>query len=98
MTTHKLTATLLEYEEYLKKGYNCTAKQLEPHEYQNPVVSPESMREHLLWMIHHCVYVLIPSGDINEIIKANRWLGYIQGELRAMREFSIAQLRDHSRS
>lgn len=61
-------------------------------------ITPEAMKRHLRGMIDQCLYKFIPPGHTQDIEKAHRWLGYIQGELRAMGKYSINQMREHSRS
>lgn len=56
---------------------------------------PDPMRRlgHCLWMT---LKMRSPTWDSDDI-KANRWLGYIQGVLNAERIFTILELRDHTR-
>jgi len=56
---------------------------------------PDPMRRlgHCMWMI---TKMRSFDWDSDEI-KANRWLGYIQGVLNAERIFTILELRDHTR-
>lgn len=68
------------------------------------------LRRHLRWMVKECLEVHLkdvrkPAPDLqtaentlNGWHKALRWLGYIQGELRALGDFSIDDLRSHSRT
>lgn len=50
------------------------------------------IQDHLAWMCSQIIMGMV-SGS-----KAHRWLGYIQGELRGMGLYSIAELREHSRT
>lgn len=61
--------------------------------------SPErhslSARCHLLWMCEEGIPGLVREGRIE---KAMRWLGFVQGALWAMGEYSIEKLREHNRN
>lgn len=51
--------------------------------------------EHLMWMCDKAEFEFIPQ---NQVDKAMRWLGFIQGVLCARGVFTLEELRAHSRS
>lgn len=53
----------------------------------------KSRLEHVNWM---CLQVIAFVNDAR-IEKANRWLGYIQGQLQAFDIFTLAELKEHNR-
>lgn len=54
----------------------------------------EQMLSHALWMIQEIKMMLeIPE----KWVKANRWLGYVQGLLSAAKIYTINELRDDNR-
>lgn len=113
MTVKKLKEALTFYDQHLAKmdcevfgehlcRIRCEPKQMSQEQMDKVgFVPPFAVLCHLRWMIEEClIKLLVPGGDSWEsrVNKAMRWLGYIQGELRAMGHFSIARLEDHSRS
>ena len=48
--------------------------------------------QHAKWM---CIYA---EGNIEDEVKANRWLGFIQGWLIAENIYSLDECREHSRN
>ncbi len=74
------------------------AKELSADQYDGDNISKESMMKHLRWMCRKCLDELIPSQNLDNLIKAHAWRGYIQGELRAAGVYTIRELRDHSRA
>jgi 8-oxo-dGTP diphosphatase len=67
------------------------AKQLASYEYEAQEIPRAAMMEHLKWM---CMEIMTGRVRGN---KASRWIGYIQGELRAHGKFNINQLRTQTR-
>ena len=56
---------------------------------------------HLAWMCRRAAEVFVPNaaaGAFDDLRKAATWLGYVQGELRAMKLFSVNELREHNRN
>ncbi len=53
---------------------------------------------HLAWMCRKAVDGFLKTHDWEEFRKAATWLGYVQGELRAMKLYSVRELREHSRT
>ena len=51
--------------------------------------------EHLNWMTYEVLNNIIPEGKID---KAMRWLGFIQGVLHERKDFTLEELKAHSRS
>lgn len=52
---------------------------------------------HLAWMCVRAQTFLIHNNP-EDFRKAATWLGYIQGELRALKLFTVNELREHSRT
>lgn len=61
-------------------------------------VDEKSLRRHLKWMALRALTAFLVDGPTFDLRKAATWAGYIQGELRALGVFSIAQLREHTRN
>src|SRR4051812_31732620 len=99
MTIQHLIDLFKEYDEYLERGYGCEVKELSRLNYLSHKVEDAVMREHLRWLCHETIAMLTTPErfDLKAIMEAMRWLGYVQGELRAMQEFSVNQLREWSR-
>ena len=51
--------------------------------------------EHLAWMCVRCLDNLIPDDQVG---KAMRWLGYIQGVLVSNKRFTLDDVKAHSRT
>lgn len=110
MTTEKLTEVLQFYFDKITDrdkpycgvfcGYEYMVDpiQLPSYMYSRVDLSRLHVACHLAWMCEQCLKVFIPEGPEQDIGKANRWLGYVQGELRAEGVYSITDLREHSRS
>lgn len=86
MTTDKLLEVLRFYRRWIEEVEYVEPRRDEEY--------PDSLR-HVGWMCLHAEEELVPTGRIN---KAMRWLGFIQGVLCARGHFTLAQLREHSRS
>lgn len=59
--------------------------------------SKESALAHCLWMIGEAEKFL-QSGDEESVLKAHRWLGFIQGVLWAFQVFPVDDLKADNRS
>lgn len=59
-------------------------------------IPEETMRRHIKWMCLKGIRFVAEGGQAG-FEKALVWLGYIQGELRAMRKFCVNELRAHNR-
>lgn len=66
-------------------------KELSSQGQENREIDPAAMRSHLKWMCQQILDGMVTGS------KAQRWIGYIQGELRALGIFTIGQLRYHTR-
>jgi hypothetical protein len=84
VTTEKLKSVLEFYQFWLEGRYPCEEC---PDDAAHPA--------HLLWMTTQCLGKFIPAGDVD---KAHRWLGFIQGCLLCGMFFTLAELREHSRT
>jgi hypothetical protein len=90
MSPEKLRSILAFYDEWLdKERHHVDAKK-----HDAPTHWIEKY-QHLRWMCRQCIDVFIPAGEIE---KSMRWLGFIRGVLFERGDFTIEQLRDHSRS
>lgn len=55
-------------------------------------VGETALRNHLAWMCEHILKLVIQ----NEVEKACRWLGFVQGCLYMSSDFTIDDLRTHN--
>jgi hypothetical protein len=80
---------LLEKYERLLTSFN-----LEPvrHPSEATLTSKESGLAHCLWMVGE-IKKFLHEGSEENIKKAHRWIGFIQGTLNAFQVFSVEQLR-----
>lgn len=86
MTTTKLIEVVRFYNHYMDEVRNAIADE---------VPTDPSNYSHLMWMCDRIEFDFVPAGEID---KAMRWLGFIQGCLLCKGDFTLSQLRDHSRS
>jgi len=89
MTKEKIKQVLSHYIEAVLKS--SPPRQLKFEQYRRRDLRGWELRSHLHWM---CLQIL--DGHVTGE-KMHRWLGYIQGELRALRVYSVNELRRHSR-
>lgn len=97
MTNEKLHNVLDTYDVELAH-YNGIAQFNEDQYAGKSRIPSVDVKCHIRWMIHECLTRFIPPGPEHDINKAHRWLGYIQGEMRALGMYTVSELRDHSRS
>jgi hypothetical protein len=88
MTPAKLAQVMNFYDAYLRKEYGA-----DPIQNDEPRTVPE-MFNHLCWMCREVVDKFLPAG---RVIKASRWLGFVQGVLCERGVFTIDELKNHSR-
>jgi hypothetical protein len=88
MTTQKLIQVFQFYANWLDEVKNVVPLQMnhDPCNYA-----------HLAWMCDKSEYEFIPEGP-DGVSKAMRWLGFIQGVLCVRGDFTLDDLRAHSRS
>lgn len=83
-------------------GPEIPAEQLSAALYAEADLPREALCKHLRWMCQRALAVFLPlaekGGGPEKFRKAATWLGYVQGELRAMGLFSITELREHNRN
>lgn len=100
MTIHKLISVLEFYDEWMAGFSGTDPRQFSETDYASAIIPRAVIRRHLRWMIRQTLVTLKTEVPLTRqaIEKAHRWLGYIQGELRAMGDFTVSQLREHSRT
>jgi len=86
MTKEKMIEVLSIYENYLK-GNNL--RRMSDNDWPNR----KDCYAHILYMIPEIKKFI----DENELDKANRWLGFIQGSLWTNCDFVLSELKDHNR-
>jgi hypothetical protein len=99
MTVSKLIEVLEFYRDFLhQKGISPV--QFSETCYGLKAPDPLLVKRHLAWMVREQSATLQTETPLSRpsVEKAMRWLGYIQGELRALGYFSVGELRDHSRT
>ena len=94
MTTDKLREVFQFYHKALYP-YAPMEFQFEPVDYDMKEPLRSQFLNHVRWMCKEAINVLIPE---NQIDKAMRWLGYVQGVLNVLGIYSCNELREHSRS
>jgi len=94
MTTEKLISVLNFYHQQLTTGSWCNDALRGRSAIATPNEDPAFWQDHCAWMCRCCLDTLIPANDLD---KAMRWLGFIQGQFFANRIYTIQELRNHSR-
>lgn len=71
---------------------------LERHYDGGLYISGARLQMHLRWMVQQCLTRFTVPGPDFDLQRTHRWIGYIQGELRALRIYNVSELRAHVRA
>ena len=94
MTTDKAKQVLIAYREYLQQTAGVSAVQ----EASGDVLITEpddDLVNHLCWMAEKAQEFLDKPEDVD---KAHRWLGFIQGAFWLLGDFTIDEMREHNKT
>lgn len=95
MTVDHLQAVLEAYAEYLRMHNHAPVR-------MDSTLWPDdkwAVLNHCMWMCVEAInFVDNANGDEEQVYKAKGWLGFVQGCLWFSRQFTVDQLREHSRS
>jgi hypothetical protein len=91
MTDAKLREVALRYQQTFHRRA-VLAREMDSHWYEEYQVPQDVIMRHCAWMVD-CIL----EGTGMDRDKCDRWLGYVQGEMRAAGWYTIAQMREHSR-
>lgn len=100
MTKEQILKIISKYDSYLIRFYSSVGVNIDQEECNEEYTYGEtrhifSKYKHILYMIHEIRTTILEKE--NDIEKANRWLGFIQGVLWAAGDYSISDLREHNR-
>lgn len=56
------------------------------------------LQMHLRWMVQQCLFRFAEPGPDFDLQRTHRWIGYVQGELRALKKYTVSELRGHVRA
>lgn len=100
MTKEMYQAVFGGYDAYLANQFGVEPRAFTDELYDTRgVIDGPVVAAHLRWMCGRVLNDFLPQmlscDDARE--KVDRWLGYIQGELRALGLFSVREMRTHNR-
>lgn len=100
MTKEMFQAVFAGYDARLANEFAVEPKEFSEYQYgTTDILADSEVAAHLRWMcgrvLNDFLPIFVACSDTAD--RVNRWLGYVQGELRAMNLFSVSEMRAHNR-